>query len=188
MPDGVVSIGYYAFRDCSRLAGITIPDSVTRIIGNQTFANCSSLTNVAIGNGLTRFDSYAFSSCTNLPRVTIGNGVTRTNAGAFQNCPSLMEVSFRGNAPSLNGSDVFKSDDKATVYYLSGTTGWGETLAAARLPCGNRMRQTRPNHRREATEYNASAVPLDRRQEIGERHAHNRTLRRTHSSSSSNPV
>lgn len=128
IPSGVVSIGYYAFRDCSRLTGITIPDSVTRIIGNQTFANCSRLTNAALGNGLARIVSYAFSACTNLASVSIGSGVTRIDAGAFENCPNLTGVYFKGNVPSLNGSDVFKSDNKATVYYLSGTTGWGETF------------------------------------------------------------
>ncbi|MBI2440373.1 MAG: hypothetical protein HYV35_03270 [Lentisphaerae bacterium] len=32
-----------------------------------------------------------------------------------------------GNVPSI-GSDVFKYDDYATIYYLPGTTGWGWTF------------------------------------------------------------
>ena len=43
IPDGVTSIGSYAFRYCSSLTSVEIPDSVTSI-GNGAFYNCSSLT------------------------------------------------------------------------------------------------------------------------------------------------
>lgn len=39
---GVTTIGNYAFRYCTSLALITIPDSVTSI-GNYAFGNCTSL-------------------------------------------------------------------------------------------------------------------------------------------------
>jgi len=54
--------------------------------------------------------------------VTIGNSVTNIGYGTFEYCTSLTEVYFEGNAPTLGGSVFF--GDKATVYYLAGTTGW----------------------------------------------------------------
>ncbi len=42
IPDGVTSIDYEAFRDCSGLTSVTIPDSVTSI-GNCAFEGCSQL-------------------------------------------------------------------------------------------------------------------------------------------------
>ena len=45
IPDGVTTIGYEAFLNCSSLTSATIPDSVTAI-GYAAFANCGSLTSV----------------------------------------------------------------------------------------------------------------------------------------------
>ena len=43
---------------------------------------------------------------------------------AFGDCAKLIRVGCRGNPPVLAGNNVF-SGDTATVYYLSGATGWG---------------------------------------------------------------
>jgi hypothetical protein len=48
IPDGVTSIGEYAFSDCSSLTSIKMPDSVTSI-GSYAFYNCSKLTAVYYG-------------------------------------------------------------------------------------------------------------------------------------------
>ena len=45
IPDGVTSIGRFAFQDCSKLARITIPNSVTSI-GDNAFQGCGALTSV----------------------------------------------------------------------------------------------------------------------------------------------
>ena len=52
-----------------------------------------------------------------------GDNVTTIGQFAFVYCSSLTVVCFRGNVPSF-GSQVFYDDNNATVYYLSGTTGW----------------------------------------------------------------
>jgi hypothetical protein len=86
------------------LLSVTIPDSVTSI-RYLTFAGCTSLTSATIGVGVTNLENTAFSLCT-----------------------SLRGVYFKGDAPSLGGTNVFYNDSKATVYYLPGTTGWGATF------------------------------------------------------------
>ena len=121
----VTSIGNWAFTWCTSLTGVTIPDGVISI-GDYAFESCSSLTSVTIGNGVTRIGRDAF-CCTRLNSVTIGNGVTRIGRDAFRTCTSLTSAYFRGNAPSV-GSGVFAGDNKVTVYYLAGTTGWGPTF------------------------------------------------------------
>ena len=45
IPEGVTSIGDYAFENCSRLTNITIPESVTHI-GDWAFRGCGNPTNI----------------------------------------------------------------------------------------------------------------------------------------------
>ncbi len=52
IPEGVTSIGDYAFYGCSSLTNITIPNSVTSI-GDSAFDGCSSLSSIAIPNRAT---------------------------------------------------------------------------------------------------------------------------------------
>ena len=47
VPDGVASIGDYAFDGCSGLTSVTIPDSVTSV-GTATFRDCSNLVTISI--------------------------------------------------------------------------------------------------------------------------------------------
>ena len=90
------SIGELAFRYCSSLTSITIPDSVTSI-GNLAFSSCSSLTYVTIGNGITSIGESAFSSCSGLTSVTIPNSVTSIGELAFYSCSGLTDVYYSGD-------------------------------------------------------------------------------------------
>ena len=71
----VTTIGSEAFRGCSGLESITIPNSVTTI-GNYAFYKCSSLTSITIPNSVTTIGEYAFSGCSSLTSITIPNSVT----------------------------------------------------------------------------------------------------------------
>ena len=72
IPEGVTSIGNYAFCGCSGLTSIIIPDSVTSI-GDSAFVYCSGLTIITITDSLTSIEMRAFYKCSGLTSVTFKN-------------------------------------------------------------------------------------------------------------------
>jgi hypothetical protein len=89
IPDSVTSIGWSAFRGCTSLTTIAIPDSVTSIRWSA-FHNCTSLTTVAIPDSVTAIGAYAFVGCTSLTTVAIPDSVTTIGYHAFAGCCSLV--------------------------------------------------------------------------------------------------
>jgi hypothetical protein len=109
-----------------KAGGYTIPNSVSNL-GESAFERCASLTSVTIGNGVTSIGHNVFERCPSLTSVTVSASVTSIGIDAFHKCTSLKEVYFQGNPPSVDLS-AFNDDDKAIVYYLPGTKGWGSTF------------------------------------------------------------
>jgi len=85
IPNGITSIGNYAFSESSNLKSIIIPDSVTSI-GECAFKDCSSLTSIVIPNGVTSIGYYTFAGCSGLTSITIPEGVTSIDREAFRGC------------------------------------------------------------------------------------------------------
>lgn len=70
IPDGVTSIGYYAFTGCSGLTSLTIPNGIT-VIGNYVFDGCSGLTSLTIPDGVLDLGSSTFRGCSGLTSLTL---------------------------------------------------------------------------------------------------------------------
>ena len=93
IPNGVISIGSYAFRYCTGLTSVTIPNSVTSI-GDFAFDGCSGLTSVTIPNSVTHIGNVALWGCSGLTSVTIPNSVTDIGSSAFENCTGLTSITI----------------------------------------------------------------------------------------------
>ena len=74
----VTSIAANAFKNCTGLTSVSIPESITSI-GSDAFKNCTSLTTVTIPEGVTTIGSSAFSGCTSLTKVTINSNTIASN-------------------------------------------------------------------------------------------------------------
>ena len=103
--DGTRGIASYAFQSCSRMAGVTIPNTVVTI-GSGAFATCLGLTSLEIPNSVITIESSAFQSCTGLTEVEIPNSVTTIGGGAFSSCSGLTSVTI-GNSVTTIGNDAF---------------------------------------------------------------------------------
>ena len=122
IPDGVTSIGYRAFKNCSSLASITIPDSVTSI-GEEAFEYCASLANINIPAGVTSIGSYTFHSCESLESITIPDSVTSIGNYAFQSS-GLVSIIIPDSVTSF-GEGAFNICRKMSDIYYTGTlTQW----------------------------------------------------------------
>jgi len=119
--NSVTDIGMGVFAGCTSLTSITIPDSVTNI-GSFVFSDCTSLASVIIGNSVTSIGNFAFDSCTSLTSITIPNSVTDIGNGAFSGCERLTSVTFQGKITSSGFGDynVFPGDLK-TKYLARGS-------------------------------------------------------------------
>ena len=98
IPDSVTTIVGFAFDLCSGLHSITIPDSVTSI-GEGAFYKCTNMTSITIPDGVTSIGNNTFNGCTNLTSITIPDSVTSIGTNAFYNCSSLTSVTFDGDTP-----------------------------------------------------------------------------------------
>ena len=114
IPDGVTSIGQYAFYNCSGLTSVEIPNSVTSI-GNYAFSGCSGLTSVEIPNNVTSIGTSAFQGCSGLTSIVIPSGVESIGESAFNNCSSLTSVTMLRETLVEITSNTFSNRANATL-------------------------------------------------------------------------
>ena len=91
IPNGVITIGEWAFGLFSNLRHIVIPDTVTHI-GNTAFGECQNLESINIPDGVTHIGDCAFYYCRSLKAVTIPNSVISIGWRVFSECRNLREI------------------------------------------------------------------------------------------------
>lgn len=95
IPEGVTSIGNYAFKSCNTVKFVTLPESLTSI-GTEAFEYCELLT-LDISDNVVSIGEDAFRSCSALVSVRLGSGVKKIAEDAFSSCYKLAEVLNQSN-------------------------------------------------------------------------------------------
>ena len=120
----VTSIGYEAFRECSNLLSVEIPESITSI-DTWAFFECTGLapkvliynngtkcygwvgdrskcTTVEIPEGVKEIGAGAFYKCTNLTNITFPNTLKFVGTSAFSECTGLKTIEFPESVTQIN--------------------------------------------------------------------------------------
>lgn len=72
--EGVTSIWWQAFENCTALTSIILPNSLTTIAG--AFIGCASLTEITIPDSVTSISDWTFAECTSLTNINVSSNNT----------------------------------------------------------------------------------------------------------------
>lgn len=93
IPDSVTLIEEEAFYGCTNLESIKFEEnSQLTYIDINAFRDCTSLKRVIIPQGVERIKAQAFCNCTELESVEIPNSISSIGYGTFNDCTSLESV------------------------------------------------------------------------------------------------
>lgn len=114
IPNGVESIGANAFRECTALTRVSMPDSV-KAVCDYAFNGCTSLTDVIISNGVESIGANAFQNCDAITNLSIPGSVKKIGSYAFQGMDGLSTISL---SEGLQEIDAYAFDNCKNVSYL----------------------------------------------------------------------
>ncbi len=107
IPESVTAIGRFAFIGCTGLSSISLPEFISQI-EMGTFSGCSGLTSINIPNSVTFIGNEAFSGCSDMVNVRFSNSLTHIGSWAFQDCTHLETVELPESVTEL-GLCVFEN-------------------------------------------------------------------------------
>ena len=122
LPDGLETIGDYAFLGNISLGDIDFPSHL-KSIGESAFSSCKYVRNVILPEGLETIGAWAFEAC-GVQRLELPSSLTSIGEGAFFNEESLKEViSHIPNPLDINENTFMNFDElsPATLYVPAGT-------------------------------------------------------------------
>ena len=125
----VAEIGNGAFRFCSELTSVMIPEGV-KCIGNSAFFYCESIVNVTMHEGVVSIGQSAFSHCKALMSLTIPESITSIGDRAFWLCGKLASVRLPSKVPSIGERAFADCSCLESVRIPGNVTSIGESAFA----------------------------------------------------------
>lgn len=98
---GVTSVGYWAFANCTNLKTISLPDGIT-LIEADAFYN-SGLASIVLPNSVTEVQESAFSNCKQLASCDLGRGIKHIGKNCFWDCTALKSLKWSDCLETIGG-------------------------------------------------------------------------------------
>ncbi len=127
---GIKTIGADAFKGCTGLTSLTLPDSLVAIgksafentkivsqeipntvetIGANAFRGCTSLQNITLPGSLRAIDDNAFEGDSKLLKLEVPKNVETIGNYAFKNCSGLTNITLLDNLKTI-GDNAFENN------------------------------------------------------------------------------
>ena len=114
VPNGVTTIGSYAFAGSHHLENIVLPEGLINI-GNDAFSGCTNLSKIIIPNGTESIGSTAFTGCIKLVAAVIPKSVTSIGEEAFVPC-NRKTIYCEAKRKPLGWHSSWKNDNCPVVW------------------------------------------------------------------------
>ena len=155
LPDGIDTIGTYAFEGCQAVTEVVFPDSL-RTIEERAFKNCTALTKLEIPEGVKVISESAFEECTDLKSVVIPSGVELIDTYAFFACVSLEDVVISEGVRMIESYAFGECDSLSSIIIPHSveavdTLAFGNCTSLSRIICTERVCGLLDEHYRNKT-------------------------------------
>ena len=111
--NGITSVGYCAFLECTSLTKVTLPESITSI-DYGAFGGCTSLVSITLPSKVKEIGERAFFNCTSLKKVVINDGLKSIAEDAFYKCRELISINLPDSITYI-GNGVFAESGYMTI-------------------------------------------------------------------------
>ena len=118
-------IGKCAFKGCSGLTSLTLPDGITEI-GRSAFFGCSGLTSLTLPAGITTIGGSAFEGCSGLTSLTLPAGITSIGDDAFYGCSGLTSLNLPAGITTIGSSAFYGCSGLTSLTIPDGVTKIGK--------------------------------------------------------------
>ena len=106
LPEGIVSIGSYAFYENHKRQTINFP-STLKSIGSYAFGQNYNLKEVVLSEGFETLSENAFNACSALTTASLPESVTSIGASAFYGCSLLVSVNIPSKVTAIAESTFY---------------------------------------------------------------------------------
>ena len=126
IPNGITTIGKYAFYGRRQLKSITIPETTTKI-ESSAFNFCSALTSIHIPYRVTSISGAAFADCSSLTSITVDTRNTKYDSR--NNCNAIIETATNTLIDGSNNTII-----PNTITHIGNSAFFGRNMTSITIP------------------------------------------------------